>query len=147
MGEPAWTWSLRRQIPSSTDAGHEVIEELLAALTEAGWDGSDYYHVQMAAEEAMVNAVLHGNQQADDKAVELEFKVCMTDAYLRIKDEGEGFRPDELPDPRADENLECVHGRGVMLIKEMMNHVVYNAVGNEVEMHKSRSSSSPKAGG
>jgi serine/threonine-protein kinase RsbW len=147
MGEPAWTWSLHKQIPSTTDAGHEVIEELLAALAQAGWDGSDFYHVQMAVEEAMVNAVLHGNQRAEDKSVEMEFKVSITDAYLRIKDEGSGFCPDTLPDPRADENLERLHGRGVMLMKVMMNRVTFNDIGNEVEMVKHRSLSKPKADG
>ena len=139
MNDPAWTWSLNRRIPSSTDAGHEVIEQLLLALAQHGWQGSDFYHVQMAAEEAMVNAVLHGNQRARDKVVELEFRVSNTRAYLRIRDEGQGFRPDELPDPRADENLENVNGRGVMLMKAMMNHVVFNEVGNQVEMVKTKS--------
>lgn len=145
MVEPAWTWKLRQEIPSSTDAGHEVIERLLSALTEAGWDGSDYFHVQMAAEEAMVNAVKHGNQEAADKSVEIEFKVAETAAYLRFKDQGEGFCPDNLPDPTDDEHLECTHGRGVMLIKAMMNEVRYNDCGNEVEMLKHRATTSADA--
>ena len=138
MVEPAWTWSLEDSIPSSTDAGHQLIEKLLAALTEAGWEGRDFFHVQMAAEEAMVNAVTHGNGGEEKKRVEIEFRVAKDQTRLRFKDEGEGFCPDELPDPRSEENLEMVHGRGVMLIREMMNEVIYNDCGNEVTMIKKR---------
>lgn len=138
MVEPAWTWSLEDNIPSSTDAGHQLIEKLLAALSEAGWEGRDFFHVQMAAEEAMVNAVTHGNGGEESKRVEVEFRVSKEQAKLRFKDEGEGFCPDELPDPRSEENLEMIHGRGVMLIREMMSEVSYNDCGNEVTMIKNR---------
>lgn len=140
MVEPAWTWSLRRDMPSSKEVGHEIIEELLSALANAGWDGRDYFHVQMAASEAMVNAVTHGNQESPDKSVEVEFKISRSEAYLRFRDEGSGFCPDELPDPRDDDHLECTNGRGVMLIQELMSEVRYNASGNEVEMVKHRES-------
>lgn len=138
MVEHAWTWRLSKAIPSSKDIGHQVIEELLAALTEAGWDGGEFFHVQMAVEEAMINAITHGNQEADDKLVEIEFKVAVEAAYIRLKDEGEGFCPSELPDPRDDDHLECTNGRGVMLMKEMMSEVSFNESGNEVIMVKHR---------
>ncbi len=145
MVEPAWAWSLLREMPSSKEVGHEIIEELLAALTAAGWDGRDFFHVQMAASEAMVNAVTHGNQEADDKTVEVEFKVSETAAYLRFRDEGQGFCPDDLPDPRDDDHLECTNGRGVMLIRELMTEVHYNDSGNEVEMVKHRNTETESA--
>lgn len=138
MVEPTWTWSLEESIPSSTEAGHELIERLLAALTESGWEGREYFHIQMAAEEAMVNAVTHGNGGEPSKSVEVEFRVAESEVLMRFKDEGEGFCADDLPDPRDDENLELVHGRGVMLIREMMTEVRYNECGNEVTMVKHR---------
>lgn len=145
MAEPAWTWTLKTEIASSVDDGHLVIEKLLSALTEHGWDGRDFFHVQMAAEEAMVNAVKHGNRESGEKKVEIEFGVSSERVYMRFKDEGEGFSPDDLPDPREDEHLESTNGRGVMLINEMMCEVRYNDRGNQVEMWKSRSSSPPAA--
>ncbi len=140
MGEPAWSWTFAEKIASSTDAGHAAIELLLSALTDAGWEGRDFFHIQMAVEEAMVNAVTHGNQESPDKQVELEFKVDPKIAYLRIKDQGNGFDPADLPDPRDDENISCTNGRGVMLIQELMTEVSYNARGTEVVMTKHRSS-------
>lgn len=142
MADAEWKWELSRTIPSSKDVAHELVEELLKALTEHGWDGSDLFHVQMAAEEAIINAVTHGNQEADDKVVEVEFRVSEKSVYLRFKDQGEGFCPDKLPDPTDDENLESTHGRGVFLIKQMMTQVTYNDCGNEVTMLKHRQTES-----
>ncbi len=138
MVERAWAWSLHESIPSDVDAGHRLIEQLMLTLNEFGWEGRDLFHVQMAAEEAMVNAVTHGNKCAADKRVEVEFKVSPDTALMRFKDQGEGFCPADLPDPRDDEHLECTNGRGVMLINEMMSQVVYNDRGNEVTMVKHR---------
>lgn len=140
--ESSWTWTLSKTIPSSKDIGHQVIEELLASLTENGWDGSDFFHVQMAAEEALINAVTHGNKEDEDKVIEIEFKLNDKTAYLRFKDQGQGFCPDDLPDPTDEEHLEVVHGRGVFLIRQMMTEVSYNESGNEVVMFKHRQTES-----
>ncbi|MEZ6135690.1 MAG: ATP-binding protein [Pirellulaceae bacterium] len=138
MAEAAWSWHLCERIPSSKDAGHAAIEKLLAAMEHAGWDGRDFFHVQMAVEEAVVNAITHGNHEADDKSVELDFKVSASTVYLRIKDEGSGFCPSKLPDPRDEDHLECTNGRGVLLIRELMTDVHYNQIGNQVVMTKRR---------
>ncbi|MEZ6078526.1 MAG: ATP-binding protein [Pirellulaceae bacterium] len=108
-------------------------------MTDSQQEGRDAFHIQMAAEEAMVNAVTHGNKQAADKSVEIEFRVSPQTVYMRFCDQGEGFCPANLPDPRDDDHLECPNGRGVMLINEMMNEVTYNKCGNEVTMIKHRS--------
>ncbi len=138
MGNALWRWSLQREIPSSLDAGHQLIEQLIKALESNGWEGRDLFHVQLAVEEAMVNAITHGNKLAPDKVVEVEFKVEPQSTILRIKDEGQGFCPEELPDPRDDDHLELTNGRGVMLIRAMMSEVHYNDRGNQVTMVKRR---------
>ncbi len=139
MAESALGWSLYEKIPSSLDVGHATIERLLAALQANKWEGRDLFHIQLAIEEAMVNAITHGNKQAEDKVVEVEFRVDPLFTYMRIKDEGAGFNPAEVPDPRDDDHLECTNGRGVMLIRELMSEVRYNDRGNEVTMTKHRS--------
>ena len=75
MSKPALSWSLHEKIPSSLDVGHATIERLLAALEANHWEGRDLFHIQLAIEEALVNAITHGNKQADDKVVEVEFRV------------------------------------------------------------------------
>ncbi|HBE68048.1 MAG TPA: ATP-binding protein [Planctomycetaceae bacterium] len=145
MAEAAESWTLSDSIPSDLDQGHHAIEKLLDAMRERNWEGRDYFHVQMAAEEAMVNAVEHGNKKAADKHVDIAFVVTEDEVYMQFTDEGEGFDPEDLPDPRDDENLHCTNGRGVMLIKEMMSEVKYSERGNQVEMWKRRSASSEES--
>ncbi len=138
MSKPALGWSLHEKIPSSLDVGHATIERLIAALEANKWEGRDLFLIQLAIEEAMVNAITHGNKQADDKVVEIEFRVDPQTTFMRIKDQGAGFNPAAVPDPREDDHLECTNGRGVMLIREFMSEVRYNDRGNEVTMIKHR---------
>jgi len=139
MSEPQWNWVLEESIPSSLDAGHRMIDQFLNALTSCGWDGRDFFHVQMAVEEAMVNAITHGNKESPDKQVAVHFRVAPTLVWMQLTDQGEGFNPNALPDPTDEDHLEQPHGRGVMLIRELMTSVCYNDRGNQVTMHKVRS--------
>ncbi len=138
MTETTWTWSLHEKIPSSLPIAHQYLETFLQALRDAGWEGRDYFHVQMASEEALVNAVTHGNKQSPDKQVEIEIYISPDQVNIRFKDEGSGFCVDDLPDPRCEERLEMVHGRGVLLIRQMMSEVRYLGCGNEVIMVRRR---------
>ncbi len=97
MAKSTIGWSLHEKIPSSLDVGHATIERLLAALEANQWEGRDLFHIQLAIEEAMVNAITHGNKQADDKVVEVEFRVDPQSTYMRIKDQGAGFNPQLFP--------------------------------------------------
>lgn len=138
MPDTAWDWSLNESIPSSLDQGHKLIEHYVKMLEQHGWEGRDLFHVQLAVEEAIVNAITHGNHESPDKRVEVELHVNRSSTFMRIRDEGEGFCPNDLPDPTDDEHVDCPHGRGVMLIKEMMDEVTYNDCGNQVIMVKNR---------
>ncbi len=138
MPETAWDWSLHEHISSSLDSGHELIDRYVKALEQHGWEGRDLFHVQLAVEEAIVNAITHGNHESPDKTVEVELHVSREATSMRILDQGCGFCPDALPDPTEEENLETPHGRGVMLIRQMMDRVDYNACGNQVTMLKRR---------
>jgi serine/threonine-protein kinase RsbW len=139
MSKPALGWSLHEKIPSSLDHGHATIERLISALEANNWEGRDLFHIQLATEEAVVNAITHGNKQSENKVVEVEFRVDPQTTFIRIKDQGAGFDPSAVPDPRDDDHLECTNGRGVMLIRELMSEVHYNDRGNEVTMIKHRS--------
>ena len=139
MSRPALGWSLHENIPSSLDVGHATIERLIVALELNKWEGRDLFHIHLAIEEAIVNAITHGNKEAQDKVVEVEFRVDPVTTFLRVKDQGAGFDRAAVPDPRDADHLECTNGRGVMLIREFMSEVRYNERGNEVTMIKHRS--------
>ena len=62
MTEERWSWSLERQIPSDTAAGKQIVDELLEQLKQHDWVEHDIFGVHLAVEEALVNAIKHGNQ-------------------------------------------------------------------------------------
>lgn len=138
-GSSDWKWRLRKSIASSSDDGHALIDELNQALSKWGWEGRDSFHIHMATEEAIVNAIEHGNKRDPSKTVAIDFRINDDEVWLEITDQGEGFRLEDLKDPLEEENLEQPRGRGVLLIRELMSEVRYNCLGNSVIMVKRRS--------
>ena len=99
----------------------------------------DVFSVRLALEEALINAIKHGNQMDPDKSVEISWEVTDSTVRVSIEDQGKGFDPSTLPDPTLEENLERSSGRGVMLIHHYMTSVGYNEKGNRITMVKERS--------
>ena len=132
-------WMKETSIPSNTDAGRIVVEEILAEMRHKEWPEEDIFAVHLALEEALVNAIKHGNQLDESKQVHVDCRLSHDQLLVEIGDEGTGFAPDSLPDPTLDENLECPSGRGVMLMRGFMTEVDFNDVGNVVSMLKRRS--------
>jgi serine/threonine-protein kinase RsbW len=98
----------------------------------------DLFGVHLAVEEAVVNAIRHGNKLDAAKRVRLLCKICDHRLRIEVADEGPGFDPAKVPDPTENENLEVPSGRGIMLMRNFMHFVEYNAVGNRVVMEKHR---------
>jgi serine/threonine-protein kinase RsbW len=111
------------------------IEDLLAAHRYSEYD---IFSVKLALEEALVNAIKHGNQFDRAKKVRIAYQVRPDRFDVFIADEGGGFDPNDVPDPTAPENLERPCGRGVMLMRYFMNVVAFNQRGNHVSMTKFR---------
>ena len=132
-------WHFDKVLLSDLDVGHAAIEELLNALAASGWEGSDLFRIQMAIEEAIVNAIEHGNQRDESKKVHTVFRVTPEKVLMEITDEGAGFDHRNVADPTTDELVDKPRGRGVMLIRELMTEVVYNELGNQVTIIKLRS--------
>ncbi len=137
-------WSFDKTLPSELDVGHAAIEELMIALGAAGWIGMDVFRIQMAIEEAVVNAIEHGNKREPSKKVRLVFQVTPDKAMMIVTDEGPGFDHRNLADPTTEEMLDKPRGRGVMLMRELMNEANFNEIGNEVTMIKMRSTEVPE---
>lgn len=113
------------------------IQSLIAdALRASGYTEHDIFAIMLALEEALVNAIKHGNQLDLDKHVSVSYTVTAERVDIWITDEGPGFNPDEVPDPTAIENIERPCGRGLLLMRGFMNGVHYNAKGNTVHMWK-----------
>jgi serine/threonine-protein kinase RsbW len=134
-----WIWQLEETIASQTAEGKRILEGVIRQLESENWFPHEIFGVHLAMEEALVNAIKHGNQFDDGKQVHVVCKLSPEKFYLMIADEGPGFRLDEVPDCTEDENLEKASGRGIMLMRNYMSRVEYNASGNCVTMEKLRS--------
>lgn len=131
-------------LPSRRNAHLPVMQEILDQLEQLGWDGRDLFGVEMALEESLSNAIRHGNCLDESKQVEVDCRVSRERFWLQVKDEGNGFRPQLVPDCTADENLDCPGGRGLTLMRAYMTKVEYNECGNCVTLEKIRSMPIPR---
>lgn len=123
-------------IPNDTTEAREVQERIIGLMEQNAWPMRECFGVRLALEEAMVNAIKHGNRMQSDKQVFIACELTVDEITVVIEDQGEGFKPEEVPDPTDDENLENPGGRGIMLIRSFMNGVAYNDKGNRLTMIK-----------
>ena len=133
-----WTWIAEKVIPSETGAGKQVLDDLLANLEAHQWQPHDIFGIHLAMEEALVNAIRHGNRNDATKHVHVCCKLSTQRLWIRIVDEGPGFNPEMVADCTDIENLDVPSGRGIMLMRSFMSRVEYNERGNGVEMEKER---------
>jgi serine/threonine-protein kinase RsbW len=125
-------------IPSDASEARRVQEEIEDALKAHGFTPQELFSIKLALEEALVNAIKHGNQMARAKNVHVAYRVTSERFDVWVTDEGPGFDPADVPDCTAVENLERACGRGLMLMRHYMTEVEYNAAGNAVYMSKRR---------
>lgn len=125
-------------VESEPSALGRPCRQILAALEERGFSQDDVFAVHLALEEAFLNAVKHGNKMDVTKKVTIEYVVDREKAEIRITDEGEGFDPGSIPDPRVGENLYRPEGRGLLLINSYMHQVEYTCRGTCLRMVRYR---------
>jgi serine/threonine-protein kinase RsbW len=137
--EPDFSAADCRRLSVRTIADVSLLTEQFAAdLAKAGFSDKEAFGMRLAVEEAVVNGIKHGNGCDPRKQVHIQYRVSPEQILLMIEDEGPGFKPDELPDPRSDECLERPCGRGVFLMRHYMTWVQFNQRGNGVTMCKKR---------
>ena len=129
-----------------------------------GWTDRDRWQFAMAMDEALVNAMHHGNLEVDSKLrdsdnesdyydeiqsrknkppfchrrVRVEAEFSEQHICVQISDDGQGFDPSNVGDPTAEENLLKTSGRGLFLIRSFMDQVAHNLTGNQITMTKIR---------
>jgi serine/threonine-protein kinase RsbW len=113
------------------------IESFLNKVNKtANLDDGTFYRLLVATTEAVNNAIIHGNKSDPHKYVHVVCILYKDSLVLRVKDEGKGFRPDEIPDPLAEKNLLKTSGRGIFLMRSLMDKVRFHIGpdGTEVEL-------------
>lgn len=123
-------------IPNDLRSAKGPEERIIAELQSCRYDPDTIFAIKLALEEALTNAVKHGNRGDASKRVWIRFHVDPAKAVIMVRDQGAGFVPADVPDPTCDENLERPNGRGIMLMQAYMTRVCYNRAGNEVWMLK-----------
>ena len=125
-------------IPSDLEEAarlQETIERQLQTITR--FTENEIFSIKLALEEAIVNAIKHGNQMDRRKVVRVSYRVLPHRFDVKIVDEGPGFDPEDVPDPTAPEHLERPCGRGLLLMRHYMTEIHYLNNGNTVVMSKS----------
>ncbi len=125
-------------IPSDLNEARQLQEFIETQLRQCDYEDKEIFGIRLALEEAIVNAIKHGNQLDQAKKVLVLFNIRPDRFDIGIQDEGPGYDPNDLPDPLADENLERPCGRGIFLMRHYMTEVVVHPPGNRLTMCKMR---------
>ena len=123
------------QLPSKEESISqlEVLIENIADKYNVSED--TFANMMTCLNEALINAIKHGNKMDPAKKVIVNAEVDAKRIIWTVTDEGDGFDYVHLADPTAPENLENLTGRGVFIIKHLADQCIFNAKGNEVELH------------
>jgi anti-sigma regulatory factor (Ser/Thr protein kinase)/ActR/RegA family two-component response regulator len=124
------------ELPSDLSLMNGVLHYLHERVVQLGLINPERSNLFIALDEAFVNAVKHGNKRDPHKIVRITADLSAKEARFTIEDEGEGFDLNQIPDPRNPENLFKTSGRGVLLIYNIMDEVMYNERGNSLTMIK-----------
>lgn len=140
--------------PTAKSTSAEVIEEIIAsdyppkrelqkrihqAIEAHGYDRDTAFGIKLALEEALTNAIKHGNKLDTTKKVKLIARISPSRVEIIVEDEGPGFNRNGVPDPLLDENLEKCSGRGILLIESYMDRVLWSHQGRRLRMIKLKS--------
>jgi len=136
--------STKLVFPSKLSEVPGAQQAIMEAAQAAGFGEKALFAIRLALDEALTNAVRHGNASDPSKNVTVEFTPAPHKLTIMIEDEGPGFVPDDIPDPTAEENLGRPHGRGVMLMRAYMTEVQFNDRGNRVTLIKEADCAMPQ---
>ena len=92
-----------------------------------------FINLQIACSEALINAIVHGNKEDENKKVFTKIEYSEVIIQIRIKDEGKGFDVTGLQDPTTDENILKENGRGIFIIKSLVDEFICNSSTNGTE--------------
>ena len=111
----------RRSFDSTLESAYAIEDLVLDLARKAGFQGQDLDHISLAVHETAVNAILHGNQQSQEKKVHVEVSADSDRLRVRIRDEGSGFDPEAVVRNEGAADLLRGSGRGVSLSRQVMD--------------------------
>jgi serine/threonine-protein kinase RsbW len=135
---------LERSLPSEVAAISPFVDKLMLLIRKCGCVPEGDSDVEVALREALANAIIHGNHENPGKHVHVRCRCKPDEVSIAVKDEGRGFDVNNIADPTAPENIGSVHGRGIYLMKALMDEVRFEEGGVVVQMRKSASQAAAK---
>lgn len=123
---------LTLQINSKLELMGSVEQAILDEAAQIGFDEDCCFALRLAMDEALVNAIIHGNKNQETKVVRVKAVFENDKISVSIQDEGSGFDRSKLYDPRQEPFLHQTHGRGVFLIRQFASDVFFNESGNQI---------------
>ena len=128
---------LERSLPSKVAAISPFVDRLMLLFRKCGCVSENESEVEIALCEALANAIIHGNHENPGKHVRVRCRCEPSEISIAVKDEGRGFDIEKIADPTAPENQGSIHGRGIYLMKALMDEVRFEEDGVVVHMRKS----------
>ena len=135
---------LERTLPSRVAAISPFVDKLMRLIRKCGCAAEGESDVEIALREALANAIIHGNHENPRKHVYVRCRCKPDEVSIAVEDEGRGFELNKIADPTAPENTGAVHGRGIYLMKALMDEVRFAEGGVVVRMRKSARKSAAK---
>jgi serine/threonine-protein kinase RsbW len=130
--------TLRFIFPSDPSEARKAQDRIMDSVQKRKFDPDSLYAITIALQECVINAIKHGNRFDKSKNVILEAHVSDDKVEIIVEDQGEGFVRNNVPDPLAEENIERLHGRGLLLMEAYMNKVDYSKGGRRVRLVRLR---------
>ena len=130
-------------IASDYGDAREVQRLIREEVERAGFDADSQFAIKLALEEALINAIKHGNKLDKRKLVQVEWRVSPAAVEITIEDEGPGFDRKKVPNPTDETNLEKLTGRGILLIESYMTDVQWSNGGRRVKLVKKNERRTP----
>jgi len=125
---------LERSLPSEVGSISPFVDRLMLLIRKCVPDGAN--DVEIVLREALANAIIHGNHENPRKHVYVRCRCEPDEVSIAVKDEGRGFDINAVADPTESENIGSVHGRGIYLMKALMDEVRFEQGGVVVHMRK-----------
>jgi serine/threonine-protein kinase RsbW len=123
------------ELPNDVRAIEQAVDYVLQRCGPcAGNERKIRLNFRVSLTEALSNAMLYGNDEDPGKRVRLEVTLGEEEIRVRVTDEGTGFDPEDVPDPTSPANLVKPGGRGLFLMRQLMDEVHFNERGNSVEL-------------
>jgi len=122
--------------PATAESCAQVHTKVLEIAAAVGFEQEAQFEIDLALQEALANALIHGCKQDPSKQIYCHVGVEDGSVVFTISDLGNGFDPDAVPDPRSEVGQGRFSGRGIHFIRSVMDEVAYARNGSELMMRK-----------